>query len=1084
MKKVLRIMKVMTFFLFAMFFQVSAAVFSQNSGLINLKAENEPLKEILKLIEDQSSNRFLYNSKNINVEQKTSVDCQAKSIEEVLDVLFKGTDIKYRSFEKTYVLFSEGRERLISSRDLFTSSQQQKTVSGKVTDSSVIPLPGVTVVIKGTTQGTITNAEGEYSLTDVPENATLQFSFVGMKTQEIPVDGKISINVTMAEEAIGIEEVVAIGYGTINVENVTSSVSSIREDEFVGGAINDAAQLFKGKVPGVIINTTSGNPLNTSEISLRGKITLMGTSDPLILIDGIPGGLRDVSPDQIESISVLKDASAAAIYGTRGSNGVINITTKSGIYNATSVNIKSYITTQEITNKVDVMNASQYRELIGETVAWDVGYETDWLKEITQTPISQSHDVSLRGGWEKANYLLSFRFNEENGLIKRSNINIIQPRIEVNQKLFNDKLKIKGILNGNLQQYYPLLYQENAYAHSFVFNPTAPVKKEDGEFYENFAVQQDMYQNPVALLEEAEGEVKSNRLKIQGSASYNPIKNLFIELVGSRTSNQNIGGTYLKEDHPISLINGKSGIASRSTSNLQEDVTEISTEYSKKFLNKHDFKFLGGFSWNRTLFEQFQMNNYNFSTDKLLYNSIGNGSALTEGNATMSSYKRESKLIGFFARINYNYKNKYLLMASIRHEGSSKFGKDNKWGNFPSMSLGWNIYNEPFLNSVSFFSQLKLRAGYGVTGNIPTDSYLSLSTYGFGNKALVNGEWISVIMPTSNPNPGLKWETKEELNIGLDFGFFSDRLSGTIDIYKQSTNNMLWDYTVPNPPYLYDSTIANAVKMENLGLELQLNMVLFNSGGFNWSSSISYSTNRNEVKSLSSENFQIAAGYFYAGNVKSPVILPSHKVEIGEPIGNFFGYKAIDIDEDGYWIIEGSDGNPKSVIDEQPEDRQILGNGIPKHNLSWNNSLGYRNLSLDVQMYGAFDFQILNNRRIFLEPPVALARGNVLTQAFDNIFGKRPLNAEQSMEYNSYYIENGDYWKISNVTLNYNFNINNAKIFLKRGNLFVSVNNVYTITGYKGIDPEVSIKGLDPGTDPYNRYPATRTYTLGLSLEF
>jgi hypothetical protein len=478
------------------------------------------------------------------------------------------------------------------------------------------------------------------------------------------------------------------------------------------------------------------------------------------------------------------------------------------------------------------------------------------------------------------------------------------------------------------------------------------------------------------------------------------------------------------------------------------------------------------------------MQNWDFPTDAFTYNNIGAGQALARGQAVEYSQQTSNKLIGYFGRVNYSFRNKYMLMASIRREGSSKFGADHKWGNFPAVSVGWNLRQEDFMEGLQPLSTLKLRAGFGITGTEPRDPYMSLDRLNFDNYGLINGVWMPVITPSSNPNPDLRWEKKRETNIGLDFGFLRDRIWGTIDVYKRTTKDLLWDYTVPTPPYLYNTITANAASMENKGIEIQVNAIPFSSKSFQWTTTVNFSANSNKMLTLSNDKFQLASGYFDAGYTGEPIQQPTHRVQVGQPIGNFFGFRSVDIDDNGHWIIMGKDGKPKPIAQQTADDKQILGNGLPRRYLSWNNTLSYKSFDLNITMRGAFGFQILNTARMFYEVPVMLTRGNLLATAYDKVYGKRPLADDQELQFVSYYIEKGNYWKIDNVTLGYNMDMGNFAKYVKRIRVYLSASNLKAFTGYKGIDPEVTISGLAPGFDDKNRYPSAVSYTLGAFVTF
>lgn len=1066
-------------------FQLQAEdVYSQKTK-ISLDMKSASVEKVLQTIEEESDYYFLYNNKLVNVDRKVSVRVKNAAISDILDKLFASQDVEYQVEGNQIILSPKEKAKEIVSL-VEVVQQQQKTMTGKVIDTSGQPLPGATVMVKGTTIGTVTDAYGNYSLSNVPDDATLIFSFVGMRTQEVVVGNQTTINVEMEEESIGLEEVVAVGYGSIRKNELTSAVSNITSDKFVKGPVRDAAQLIQGKVAGLNIIQTNGNPVEGSQISLRGITTLKSGTSPLIIIDGVPGSLSMVAPQDIESIDVLKDGSAAAIYGTRGTNGVILITTK-GVSRdiENTIEIESFISAQLITKKLDFMNADQYRELVsqGKPGAIDYGGNTDWLEEVLQTPISHEHNVSLKGGNINTNYIANLNYKELEGILRKSDNNVLTTRIEVNHTMFDGKLKINANLLGRQSSYFSGAdggsFRSDVYRNALIYNPTDLIKNENGVWTEHISMNN--YRNPIALIEETDGENKENNLRTFGTISFIPTDNVIAKLLLSRNKWNSVRGYSETKKHISTIQNNINGFASRGTTHEIEDLAELTLQYNKSYEN-HNFRILGGYSWQNNIWENYYMNNWDFPSDEYSYNNMSAGQALARGEANMNSYKNETKLIGYFFRLNYNYENRYLLMASIRHEGSSKFGADHKWGDFPAISAGWNIREEAFLEDVSWLSNFKLRAGFGITGTEPNSPYMSLSRLKFSPNAFVDGRWIPTIMPSTNPNPDLRWEKKEEINIGLDFGIFKERISASVDAYKRKTKDMLWDYNVSKPPYLYSTIVANAGTMENIGLEVHLSFVPIKRNDLLWTSTINYSTNKNELVSLSNDQFTVQSGYFFTGNTGEPIQQNTHIVAEGEPIGNFYGYKTIDIDDEGRWIIEGEDGNPKSILDQKATDKKVIGNGIPKHIFSWDNTFEYKNFDMSLTMRGAFGYDIFNFPRLFYAMPVSLTRGNVFSTTFDNVYNKRPISDYQSLDYVSYFIEKGDFLKIDNLTIGYNASFQSSVINLLR--IYFSCNNLATITNYSGIDPEVNMLGLSPGIDGRDRYPNTRTYSLGIKMIF
>ena len=666
----------------------------------------------------------------------------------------------------------------------------------------------------------------------------------------------------------------------------------------------------------------------------------------------------------------------------------------------------------------------------------------------------------------------------------KSDNEVFNARIEANHTMFDGKLKINGNIMGYDQNYFSggdgYSWRGDVYRNALIYNPTDPVKDENGDWTEH--PDMNNYANPVSLIRETTGEIRVTNFKPFGTVSLLPLEGLTLKALASRDIYNKTAGYAESFNHINSIKNSRTGFASRGTTRTVDDLLEITGNYIRSFGN-HNVNFLAGYSFQKYVYEFYWMNTYDFSGDQYSWNNLSDGAALAKGNAGMDSNKSSSKLVSYFGRGNYNYRNKYLFMASIRYEGSSKFGKDHKWGAFPAVSAGWNIINEPFMEHwKAKISALKIRGGFGITGTAPSDSYSSLSRLATATKYQYNGGWIATVYPSSNANPDLKWEKKEEINLGLEIGAFNDRISANIDFYKRTTRDLLWNYMVATPPYLYNTVLANAGEMENKGLELAIAASPVQRPGLNWKTAVNFSTNKNKVVSLSSDQYHLSGGYFDTGSTGEPIQSTTHRVEEGRKIGNFYGYKTVGVDDNGYWIIEGEDGNPKSIAQQEPEDKKILGNGLPKYYLNWNNTINYKRFDLNVTMRGAFAFQILNMTRMFYAVPVSLTRGNVMKCTYDKVYGKTPLNDYQELQYVSYFIEDGDYWKIDNITLGYTFNLKNSPVSQLR--VYASGSNMFTFTGYSGIDPEVNSVGLYPGNDDRDRYPSTRTYTIGFSVKF
>jgi len=967
-----------------------------------------------------------------------------------------------------------------------TALAQQK-VTGKVKDSSGEPVIGASVVVKGNnTMGTITDFDGNFML-DVPAKSVLVISYIGYVTQEVPTAGKNSLEIVLKEDTKTLDEVVVIGYGTQRKGDVTSSVASVKADNFVKGAVKDVGQLIQGKVAGLAITNPNGDPTGSTQIRLRGTNTIGGANTaPLVLIDGIPGELGTVAPEDVESVDVLKDGSAAAIYGTRGTNGVILITTKQakGV-DINQVEYNGYVSTSLIAKKLDMLNADEFRTLYPDQ---DHGADTDWIDEISRTPVSHVHNLSLMGGNSKTNYIANLNYASRQGIMKKSDFESFQGRIEVTHRMFDDKLKLKFGLFGKKNQMESTTnggsFRGWVYGQATRRNPTDPVRNEDGTWNEN--VSKFEYENPLALLYEAEGNVKKTQLRYNGNIVYNPIKDLTLSAVFSYIRDNMNRGYGETLNHISALRDGLAGWSSVGAYTKMEKLMELTAQYSKE-IGAHKFTVLGGYSYNETDFEELWIDNYGFQDDYFGgWHNIGIGSALKDGKANIGSKKTPTNLIGFFGRATYSFKNRYLLMGALRYEGASQlWGTDNAWGLFPSVSVGWRITEEAFMKNQKIFDDLKLRVGYGVTGSQPKNPFLGVAMLKYGSYAFVNGNWIQTIVPASNPNPDLKWEEKKETNIGLDFVSWGGRLSGSIDYYNRDVDGLIYEYGVSTPPNLYNKTMANGGTMRNRGVEVLVTVVPVQNKDFEWSTTGTFSLNSNKLISLSGSIFKSDYDYFNTGTVEySGQVADSHRVQVGESIGNFYGFKVVDVDSEGHWIYEDRNGELVNYKDftHAPEDKHVIGNGLPKWYAGWNNTLRYKNFDLNVTMRGAFGFQIINGGRMNYENVKNSRFENRLKSVNDLVFGKHTLSSEVEPEFNSYYVENGDYWKIDNITLGYSFG--QVGKYIKSLRVYGSVLNALTITGYKGIDPEVSTDGLTPGYDTRDRYPSVRSFTFGVNVKF
>ena len=880
------------------------------------------------------------------------------------------------------------------------------------------------------------------------------------------------------------DEVVVIGYGTQRKGDVTSAIASVKAEDFTVGKVGDAADLIKGKVAGLSIAKGSGDPNATSAIRLRGVISVNGSTTPLILIDGVEGDLSTVAPENIEAIDVLKDASAAAIYGTRGANGVILITTKTGKREAhTTASYSGYVSASQFGKKLDFMTAEDVRA--GKTNFTDKGYDTDWLDAISRTGFTHNHNFNISGGTKQTTYSADFTYRKEDGVIMNTYAEDIRMRFDVSHWMLNDMLKVNLNMvkkwHKNSATNATATDQSNIYRQAIARNPTAPIYNEDGSYNEDFGV--NYYYNPVGMLEERLGNYTYEETRAAGNITFEPIKGwqTNLMLATSRFGAHDKG--YNTSDYYGNQLNQWTGYAYHTNSESFQNNLELTSKYDLN-VGKHRMNAMVGYSYQYYKYEQNYANNYNFPTDFFQWNNLGIGQALKEGKAGMGSSASENTLIGFFARVSYAYDNRYNLLVSVRREGSSKFGDNNKWGTFPSASLGWTISNEEFMKGITWLNNLKLRAGFGITGVIPN---ISLTKYTYGSSYYYSdGKWLPGLSVSSNPNPDLRWEKSTEFNVGLDWSVLDNRLGGSIDVYNKKTTDLLFSYTVPTPPNLFNSTLANAGSVRNQGIEVAVNAVPVRTKDFEWKTVVTVSANKNKLLSLSNDMYE-SNSFKDTGGLGEPISISTHRMEEGRALGEFYGLKSVGVSENGLFLIEKPDGEGVEFSNDQlknDEYRQYLGSGLPKVYLGWTNNLSYKNWDLSMQFTSQLGFKILNEPRAFYENnSIAYNRLKSVEEA--PYGGQYTLSSSQPQTFVSYYLEDGDFLKLTNLTIGYTFPIKKNNKYIKGVRAYLSGDNLFCITGYSGLDPELSNwYPTSAGIDARDKYPSIRSFTFGLNLTF
>ncbi len=952
-------------------------------------------------------------------------------------------------------------------------------VTGTVTDSYGDPLPGVGVRCVQSGTGSVTDLDGKYTVNVADDTEKLEFSFIGMITQVLPVNGSHTINVSLKEDSIGLQETVVIGYGSMHKEEITTSIVRVKSDEFVKGGVSSPLQLIQGKVAGLGMAITSGDPAASPSISLRGISTLAASSEPLVVIDGIVGGsLNSVAAEDIASIDVLKDGSAAAIYGTRGTNGVIIITTKSTGSGMAEISYEGYVKADMMENDDQRLNAEEWRAVMADPdiqaalnkahiEPQDYGENSDWVGAITRNPISHNHHISIRGGNAGTNYIGSATYSNRQGIYQNSFDESLAIKLKIDHSMFDGRLKASVNISDKLADhgYVP----DELYDNASKWNPTFPMYDPDGNYYMTNA------ETPICTANEWRGVDKYNQLAMSGRLALTLIPELTLSVTGSYQGDFNNNEWWGSHKTYDAVYGGKKGYANLHGGHGDDRTLEMQADYSKYF-GDHGITATAGYSYNRYVYQRWGMNAYDMPVDGFGVWNIGIANSTIDGLSTLDSYKWERKLAGFYGRLNYNYANKYLLMVSLRREGSDKFGVNNRWGWFPAVSAGWRISREGFMKNVKWVSDLKLRAGYGVTGTEPASAYQYTALYNFNTAYMsyVNGMWINGIIPTNNPNPDLKWEEKHEVNVGLDYALFDSRVYGAVDAYYRYTKDLLYNYTVPTPPNITNNMLANVGSLENKGIEFSINGDVIKKRDLIWTVGANVSYNANKLVSLSNEKYTLE--YLKLGNM-SHVQTYSHRVDPNEPIGNFYGWQQCGLKGGGSsWRIVGAENSAAGE-----DQKTVIGNGIPKMFGAFNTSVTYKNLDFAMSFRGAFKYSILNQYRMMYETLAWVQTYNVPRSAYEMV-GDYYNYAPST--YCDYYIEPGGYVKLDNVTLGYTVRSSKTN-WLKSARFYVTGKNLLTVTKYTGMDPEaVVITGLTPGVDRLQKYPTLKSVTAGVSVTF
>lgn len=958
------------------------------------------------------------------------------------------------------------------------SLAQDNRVKGTVVDDKGEPLIGAVIRIVGAdvSFAAVTDMDGKFSIKVPHKNATLEIKSVGYKTLRVPANG--NLNVTLKEDISDLNEVVVIGYGTLDKKEVTSAITSIKgKDLMVGVGGADISGALQGKISGLVMsNTASANAGTTFQ--LRGMTSVNAGRSPLIVIDGFPGGdIRSLSQDDIASIDVLKDASAGAIYGTRAASGVILITTKSGTNTQGKLELtySNEFSHKQSYNAPEMLSGREYAE---HNIGTDYGDDVDWWDEmINHKNFSTKHHLSLQYGTDKAQVYTSLYYEKQDGIAIVDSRKDYGGRVNANFKLFDGWLEFKPMVDyrqTSRNNHWPNFQQ------ALFNNPTRSPYDSNSETGYNIWQNETLDYNVVAdaKLYTYEGVDKWFKPKMVLKLNIKPIPGLNFQQSLGYENRQWENHTYNPSYSRTSIEDNHTGSAYLGFSKSERITSEGYFSYANEF-KKHSISATAGYSYFEYNSDNFNMSNYNFSVDGVKFWDIGQGTGLADGKASMSSGKDPSeKLFSLFARANYAFDDTYLLSASIRHEGSSKFASKNRWANFWSASAGWRISNEKFMKNISWVEDLKLRVGYGVTGNNNfSSSYMANMLGSDAFWYLPNGNWKKSYGKTQNVNPNLGWEEKKEWNFGIDYSLFGGRLYGKFDYFIRNIDNLLYSVNVPQPPYTQGTQWQNIGKMQIKGWEFEVGGTPVKTKDFTWNSNLNLSHNSGKIKTLWGNNTYFNGNGFPAPGTPGDAA----RIEEGSTIGSFFIWKFAGFDDEGNFLLYDKDNNVIPATQKTELDKRYIGNYTPKLIAAWNNTFTYKNWDLGINMRSWIDFDVMNTANMYFGIQ-GRGNNNVLKAAytkFNHIKGEKQIC--------DYYLEDGTFLKIDAITLGYTFNMKKlTNNMINKIRLWATCGNVCCITGYSGMNPEVNVTGWDQGTEKFwsDYYPTVRTWTFGMQFNF
>jgi iron complex outermembrane receptor protein len=1062
--------------------------FSQVTLSLNFNKVN--ILEVLSTIEKKTDYIFMYKDDVLQGSKEISLDFQDAKFDEVLKSICAQSNIDYEVRDRQIIL----KEKVILPTQLDQSQPQKKEISGTVKDSKGGPIPGATVMVKGTTTGITTDMDGKFQLSVPFDAKTLVISFIGMKAQELVLSGKTSFVVALEDEAFALEEVVAVGYGTQRKIDQTGATDRLTSEKMNKSIATSPAEMMQGRISGVNITQNNGEPGAGMSVRIRGSNSIRSGQEPLYVIDGIPLDNADITPnggtaaginesskknpisflnpEDIESMDVLKDASSTAIYGARGANGVVLITTKKGKKGVGTISYDGYTGISQIRKKMDILSAAEfrsYRKADGSALL-DEGASVDWQDEIFRTAVTQSHNLSFGGGTENFTYQSSLGYLDQEGIVKRTGVEKLNGKLKITQSSFNNRLNIvASIIASHVEDFRVPISETGGFEGDVILtalksNPTYPIRNADGSYYQYSKDQR----NPIAMINLVDDITKTDRVLANFSAEFEIIKNLKYKVnIGFDRTNAE---RRVNQDQALSYMVNK-GEANINKITANNKLVENYFTYLTKIGEKHNFNFLLGHAYQDIRLWTNDLRVYGFEVKDIKYTNNLQYGKFSE--AVVSSSASERELQSFFGRANYGFVDKYLFTVTGRYDGSSKFGANKKYGFFPSAAFAWRSSEEQFIKDLNIFSNLKMRLGYGVTGNQEIPDKISLLAVGTTPSA--NGYFNGVLTPgitfLRTPNPDLQWETTYQANLGLDFGFWKNRLTGTIDIFNKQTKDVLLEIPA-KAPAATQTQWQNVPGLEiiNNGIELGLNTQLIRKNDLTWDLGVNFATIKNEVKNLPVKLIE-------TGNASGQG-LSGTRVQIitnGQPIGTFYGL-----------VYQGLDASGMSIYKKDASGAQVkeyLGSALPKFTYSFNTRVDFKKLDFSMFWYGTQGNKVYNNaaNALFVKGP--LDNGSNVTQAVFNS-KESPANANA---FSSRFVEDASYLRLSNVTIGYTIRSKEIK-WLSSARVYATGNNLLVITKYTGFDPEVSINASQNGVPSlgmdYTAYPKARTFTLGINLQF